>query len=370
VAIANPEGVRWQAYARALRDVWGDTVEVVVVPWRDVIAQGGCLDTFTAFDTPAIVRMESPGRDWGVAQQLLYTGDGNPAWLNYPYQKGRLVAPATFYVGFVRVLEGLERSFADRPHLHVTAQPRAIAHMFDKNASGRRMEAADVPIPETWTKPLTVAADLLAKCPWPTTYVKLNTGSSASAMGVVRQEPSLAMISSVIRLGDGFFSTRRLCRLTGEPLHQVLQFLLDQGVCVQRGIRMAQIDGCNFDVRMVVIYGQPAFAIFRLSHLPMTNLHLGGKRGDPTRCRAAIPPRLWLDGRDAALRAASCFDSAICGVDLLFEAGYQRCYVLEVNAFGDFFPNLVNEAGQGPHHVEIVQTARRLGFVPPEEAKN
>jgi glutathione synthase/RimK-type ligase-like ATP-grasp enzyme len=116
---------------------------------------------------------------------------------------------------------------------------------------------------------------------------------------------------------------------------------------------MAQIDGCNFDVRVIVIHGKPAFTVFRLSHLPMTNLHLGGHRGDVAGCRAAIPPRVWLDGLDACVEAAACFDSESVGVDLLFEAGYHRHYVLEVNAFGDFFPNLVDESGRSVHRVEL-----------------
>ena len=108
---------------------------------------------------------------------------------------------------------------------------------------------------------------------------------------------------------------------------------------------MAQIDGQNFDVRVVCVHGRPAASIFRLSPHPMTNLHLGGRRGDFDRCRAAIPTRDWLDALDHCADAAGCFDSAIAGVDLVFERGYRRHFVLEVNAFGDFFPGWTEPGG-------------------------
>src|SRR5262249_30692835 len=153
--------------------------------------------------------------------------------------------------------------------------------------------------------------------------VKLNTGSSASAIAVLRgcEGPPWAT-SSLIPYDGGFFSTRRLARLSGEHLDAVLTFLIEQDVCVQQGIRMAQIDGQNFDVRVVVVHGEVAFTIFRLSHNPMTNLHLGGQRGEVGRCRAAIPTRAWLDGLDHCIEAAKLYDAEMVGIDLLFESGY------------------------------------------------
>jgi glutathione synthase/RimK-type ligase-like ATP-grasp enzyme len=123
---------------------------------------------------------------------------------------------------------------------------------------------------------------------------------------------------------------------------------------------MAQADGQNFDIRVVTVYGKPAAVIFRLSPHPMTNLHLGGRRGDYERCRAAIPTRDWLDALDHCADAAACFDSAITGVDLLFERGFRRHYVLEVNAFGDFFPGWADARGRSVHALEIAATAERL----------
>src|SRR5262249_4601590 len=122
-----------------------------------------------------------------------------------------------------------------------------------------------------------------------------------------------------------------------------------------------QLDGQNSDLRVVCVYGAPVATIFRLSSHPMTNLHLGGRRGDYNHCRAAVPTRTWLDAIDHCAEAAACFDSAVAGVDVVFERGFARHFVLEVNAFGDFFPGWVDAAGRSIHAREIEATAARAG---------
>jgi hypothetical protein len=368
VVLANPDSLRWRAYEPELRAFWasrGATPDIVVVPWRDVVAAEGQLDALPAFDLPAIVRLESPGRDWEVSRMLLRLGSlvENEAtetdWLGLEYERGALVRPGLFYAGFGRILRGLHASFTARPHLRPTACPLQILEMFDKNASGARLAAAGVPMPPSLVAPANPAAllGLLRRDRYELAYVKLNTGSSASAIAVVRARDTPTATSSILVRRGAFYSTRRLVQHEGANLDLVLAFLIREGVCVQQGIRMAQMEGQNFDVRVVVIYGQPAFTIFRLSPNPMTNLHLGGQRGDPAACRAAIPPRAWLDGLDACVAAAAQFPQcAFVGVDLLFELGYRRHFVLEVNAFGDFFPNLTDEHGRGVHRVEIEAT--------------
>ncbi len=374
VAIANPAGKRWQAYAPQLEAFWaerGARPEVEVVPWSAVVPRDGDLDGLAAFDRPALVRLESPGRDWDVARLLLQAGEreegGDGArWAQLPYEKGRLVRPGLLYRGFRRVLRGLRRSFDRRPHLTPLSCPLAVAELFDKNATAARLEAAGVPCPPSLPAPNTPGEllDLLRESRFDPAYVKLNTGSSASGIAVVHTAGEAPWaISSVLRLRGGFFSTRLLRRYSGDDLRAVLGFLLAEGACVQRGVRMAQIDGQNFDVRVVVVHGRPAFSVFRLSPQPMTNLHLGGRRGDPARCRAAVPTRAWLDGLDHCVEAAAPYRCAAVGVDLLFESGYLRHFVLEVNAFGDFFPGLVDERGRGVHRAEIEATARAHGLL-------
>ena len=139
----------------------------------------------------------------------------------------------------------------------------------------------------------------------------------------------------------------------------MLDWIAAEGAIVQVGVPAARIGGRKFDVRVVCYYGKPVASLFRLSDGPITNLHLGGSRGDFAACKATIPPRDWLDGLDHASDAAEAFDSAVCGVDLIFEPGHRRHAVLEVNAFGDFFPGLTTGDGLPLRFAEIAETARR-----------
>ena len=375
VLIANPGTKRCETYRAELLAYWqarGVAVELEVVPWSDVIPRDGNLDDLPALDRPAIVRMESPGKDDTATRLLLEAGarddpsEPSRDWRALELPKGLLVRPRLLYRGFRRVLAGLRKSFDARPHLRPTACPLAIAEMFDKCATAEKVESAGVPVPEWWNVQLQNCHRLyeeVGDTHWPTAYLKLNTGSSATGIVVLHTEggpyPTFGM-TTLAEIDGRFYNSRLVRRAEGRDLDRAAQFVIDEEGIVQRGIPMGQIDGQNFDVRVVCVNAKPAAVIFRLSPHPMTNLHLGGRRGDYDRCRAAIPTRDWLDALDHCADAAACFDSAVAGVDLLFEPGYRRHHILEVNAFGDFFPGWTDARGRSVHALEIEATAARL----------
>lgn len=363
VLIANPGTKRCEAFCRAAV-AFG--IEPVVVPWADVIPADGCLDHLPMFDQPAIVRLESPGKDITVTRLLLTAGcradpsESTTDWGTVPLPKGLLLRPGLQYRGFVRVLEGLRRSFDIRPHLTLTACPLAVARMFDKNATLDTLIDAGLPVPDS------LAADALSPDPqelpeliqrhcWQPSYLKLNTGASATGIVVVNTNSTgyLTGVTTLLRRGELFFNTRVLRTVENRELIEAVAFLVREGITVQRGIPHAQLDGQNADLRVVCVGGKPVATIFRLSPHPITNLHLGGRRGDWHRCRQAIPTRHWLDALDSATAAAGCFDSLVAGVDVVFEPGFRRHFILEVNAFGDFFPGWTDSAGRSLHQIEL-----------------
>ena len=72
--LANADSKRWQAYAHDLTAFWQDRgirPEVHLIPWREIVPCLGHLDAMPLFDTPALVRLESPGRDFEVMKLLL-----------------------------------------------------------------------------------------------------------------------------------------------------------------------------------------------------------------------------------------------------------------------------------------------------------
>jgi len=84
----------------------------------------------------------------------------------------------------------------------------------------------------------------------------------------------------------------------------------------------------------------------RTSRTPITNLHLGGLRGDLGVVRARTT--LWDRVLDVAARTAACFPGSLTtGVDLMVGADLRSVAVAEVNAFGDLLPGLGDLAGNG-----------------------
>ena len=183
VLVANPGTKRCETYRAELNAYWqarGAAVELEVVPWAEVVPRDGNLDALPAFDKPAIVRMESPGKDDAVTRLLLEAGArDDPSepprdWRALELPKGLLVRPGLLYRGFRRVLVGLRKSFDARPHLALTACPLAIAEMFDKEATALKIRAAGVPIPETFLlRPRTLGAVHVAAIEfrWQTAYI-------------------------------------------------------------------------------------------------------------------------------------------------------------------------------------------------------
>src|SRR5262249_4580775 len=119
----------------------------------------------------------------------------------------------------------------------------AVAELFDKRATAARLIDAGLPCPlhgPPADDPETLLANL-RKEKWPTAYVKLNTGSSASGIAVVHalDEPPWA-ITSLIRIDGDYFNTRRLQHVRGPELDAALSFLLREDAVVQQGIPMAQ----------------------------------------------------------------------------------------------------------------------------------
>jgi glutathione synthase/RimK-type ligase-like ATP-grasp enzyme len=372
VIVANPDGKRWQAYQRDLLAFWrrrGREPHITLIPWREAVSRRGEIDTLLEDDLPSIFRLESPGRDQEVMRLLLEAGDESAtahAWRSIPIPKGVLLRPSLLHRGFCRVLQGIRATLDRHPKLQPLACPLAVAELFDKASTSQRLAEAGLPCPATLPAPSQVSQllDELRAHRLKTAYVKINTGSSATGIAVAHalDDPPWA-ITSMLRIGDHFYNTRKLQRISGRQLEEVLDFLIGEGAFVQEGISMAQMDGQNFDLRVVVIHGEPAFTIFRLSGLPMTNLHLGGRRGRWNECRAAIPTRAWLDALDHCVDAAKLYECASVGVDLVFERGYGRHFILEINAFGDFFPGMTNPDGRTVHETEITMTARKLGLL-------
>ena len=394
VCIADSQSKRWSAFDDSIEEyanATGDTIEIVLIQWIELIQSDGDLSIIESFDqdsfehSPAVVRIESPGKNHEVMLGLVKAGvresglGAESEWLEseYKYELGKIVEPRLVFLGLKRILSRLAKSAGSIDGLTLLADPNEIVSMFDKNETSQRLAASEVSTPEVFNisdwpndyqpaigdasaadsaagKSVLDLYDQLGERGFKTFFAKLAFGSASCGIVMGRVgTPENGVVSTMTQIDGRFYNTRKLQNVGANQVGHWLNFLIKQGVTIQKGISKSTIDGDNFDVRVIVIEGKVEFTIFRVSRHPVTGLHFGGYRGDWDRCRAAIPDRAWYDAMDSCQRAAELYNVPMVGVDLAFDRSYMNHFIIELNPFGDFFPVWTNKEGKSIHRVEI-----------------
>jgi glutathione synthase/RimK-type ligase-like ATP-grasp enzyme len=355
--IGNPQNRRVGMFQDALRSLGRDPAEVV--SWRELLTDVEVLRRIAPGER--FVRIDAAGEDAAVERLLLRrgfagAGDVSPAALEeLPARFGQILHPRQAHAGFLAVLDDLAACFAERPAWKVLNPPATIAELFDKRVTSRRFEALGVPVPERLeVDDLDALRAAMEARAWPSVYVKLSCGSSASCLAIyTRAEGREDVFTTIEQTPDAWFNSLRPRRVTHPArVAEILAFLLGEGAQVERAVAKARLAGRHFDTRVLVVAGEPAFTVVRTSRHPITNLHLGGTRGDPA-VLADAP------GREAALdscrRIGRHYAGALhVGVDLMYEPGLAAHRVLEANAFGDLLPGLRDENGHDVYQREIL----------------
>ncbi|MFJ5844745.1 STM4014 family protein [Streptomyces sp. NPDC092903] len=340
--VGNPGNRRVGLFQQAVRAAGLPPARVV--SWLDV------LDGAAVFLPGETVRVDSPGEDAEVERAL--RGVEDPT---------RVEGSSRWYARFTSAVREVARAVAGAGAV-LLDDPEDLAVLFDKRLCHGVLAAAGVPVPASPTSgpaaaPVRGWADvrgLMAERGMPRVFVKLAHGSSAS--GVLAVETAgpgrVRATTSVERDGSGrLHNSLRVRRLTTEgEVAAIVDALAPDGLHVERWLPKASQRGRAADLRVVVVDGRATHAVVRTSRSPMTNLHLGGARGDLDEARAAVAAAggSWRAALAVCERAGDAFPDTLCvGVDLLPSTGWRRFAVGEVNAFGDLLPRLTGLPGSG-----------------------
>ncbi|MES5819877.1 STM4014 family protein [Streptomyces sp. RG80] len=310
-----------------------------VVPWLDVLRARGA-----DFADDEFVRIDSPGEHPEVDRLLRGTLDPT-----------RVEGSGRWYAGFTTALRGL------RGGVRLT-DTDDLAVLFDKRACHGVLATAGVPVPASPTSGPNGATvggwddvrALMREHRMPRVFVKPAHGSSASGVlavetgggGRIRATTSVELAPNG-RLHNSL-KVRRYDR--EQDIAVIVDALAPDGLHLERWLPKASQQGRAADLRVVVVAGRATHAVVRTSRSPLTNLHLGGSRGDLDTARRAVEAAgaRWSDVLGVCERAAACFPRTLCvGVDLLPAVGWRRAFVGEVNAFGDLLPRLTGLPGSG-----------------------
>ncbi|MEU8592057.1 STM4014 family protein [Streptomyces sp. NPDC048664] len=335
--VGNPENRRTTMFAEAVMAA-GHTPPRVVA-WLDVLRGR------YAFTPGEVVRIDSPGENAEVDRLL--RGVDDPT---------RVEGTAVWHRRFTAAVREVTDA-AHRAGAVTCADPEDVAVMFDKRRCHARLTAAGVPVPRALAGPVDGWASLreqLSAARISRAFVKPAHGSSASGVvALALAGPGrVKATTSVETTPDGHLhNSLRVRAYTRESeVAALVDALAPDGIHVEWWVPKASLRGRSADLRVVVVAGRATHAVIRTSRHPMTNLHLGGARGDLDEAREAIRAAGgdFADVLDTAERAAACFPGTLCvGVDVLPSTGWRRFTVGEVNAFGDLLPRLTGLPGSG-----------------------
>ncbi len=382
VVVGNPESRRVALFQESLAA--RGLAPAVIVPYADLLAGRAALEPFVT--EAAILRIESPDRDFDVERALIAAGAGEndedaPARvgrigrdeaLRLDFDRGRILYPRQWYLGFRGLLRRIERQRACCPPHLVMNRTDDIAVMFDKPTCHALFEEHGVPCPPGLGTPRGYAdlCQRMDQAGMQRVFVKLAHGSSASGVVALETDGRRVQATTTVEAVDSerglrLYNTRAVRRLTDErQIAAVIDALCAERAHAERWVPKASLAGGPFDLRVVVIGGRAMHAVARVGHSPMTNLHLKSQRADPELVRSRMTPGAWDQFLHSCEQAAGVVpESLYTGVDVVISPGFRRHAVLEINAFGDLLPGILFK-GQDTYSAELAALGRTAGRDP------
>lgn len=325
-----------------------------VVSWVDFLNDFNALGALP--DEALLFRIDSLGENDAVERWLLNAGwprakEGpgrsiSPADLAaLPPSLGRIICPRQAHFGFELVLTKLQDILAAHPKWRCLNPPEDIRELFDKRVTSLHYEQLGIPVPDA-LRGITSIDELregMRSRGWTEVFIKMSAGSSASCLGVVRlhRGGQFTMHTTIEQASDGWFNTLKVRHVTNPRLvAELLEFLLNEGSQIERSIPKARLAEAYFDLRVLCIAHEPRFIVVRQNHHPITNLHLGGWRGELDELKKLVSPAAWEAAMNSCRAVAKCYQALHVGIDLMFEADFVGHRIIEANAFGDLLPRL------------------------------
>ncbi len=345
--IGNPENRRVKYFVDALQQLGQPDAQVI--SYIDLLSgrQKDIKDT-------SFLRIESPGENAEVERLLIARGAelvqsrraNRTHLLQLHEDHGRIRYLPEWIAGFCDLLDDVGKHFKRSTYYN---EPAAIKTMFDKNECHRIFQKEKITKPELLGKLANYQqlVELLHETGCRQVFIKPRCGSSASGVIALRWSPTRIQAYTTIdaRVMSGklalYNSLKILTYRTEEEIQKIINCLAAEDCIIERWIPKALFNGYAFDFRVLVVNGKATHIVPRLSKSPMTNLHLGNKRGELVQLKKHIGLESWEGILHIAEKATNAINGAFyTGVDVMLTKNFSKPYVLEINAFGDLLPHV------------------------------
>jgi hypothetical protein len=259
-------------------------------------------------------------------------------------------------------MQQIDEALKCYPQIELYSSPDEIPVMFDKRLTSQRLQAAGITTPPT-LRDVRCYDELKAKLQslgWNRVFVKLACSSSASGVvALLITQQHVRAVTPMEIVGSGlrtqFYNNLKIQVYHRESqVRRAIDFLLREGAHIERWLPKSVQLGRGFDLRMVTIAGKAAHVVMRTSAGPITNLHLGNKRGDIALLKRRMGRQKWEAVKRLVEQAAAAFSKSLyVGFDVLLQPGNRQPAILEANAFGDLLPGVLFR-GQNTYKSEVV----------------
>lgn len=328
--LGNPENRRVQDFCRAARSL--GLAEPFVLSYEALLSGDGW-EQLHRLDE---LRIESPGENAAVARSLIALG-GGPG--RVCLEHGEVAYLKEYHQGFLALLERVASL-----GIRCLNAPDEIGVMFDKWACHQRFSRARLARPPSRLAPLNFASLREQMTGSGRLFLKPLHGSSASGVCAIRWAGErVQMMAPLAMVNKRLINDRRVASFQRiEDIEAILERVLPQGMIAEHWVPKLCLEQGVVDLRVLVIAGEARHLVVRQSRHPMTNLHLGNRRGCPDELRGVLGEAGWEEALSLARDAARCFPRCLyAGVDILLDRR-GRALVGEINAFGDLLPGLVD----------------------------
>jgi hypothetical protein len=382
-----------------------------VLPYENLLQtwrRGGGLAELVKSSSPSpLIRLDAPGEDWEVERGLLHLGatdyevsdgkvrtDSEPsvkgskacvatdlpsslqkvkresfsaeAALILEQQWGRIYAPAQWFRGWKICLDRIAREArVVWPDVQFWNDPDEIGMMFDKRECQLHLMRHGISVPPILPSSEPIRSWEMLRAGMDASrmhrvFVKLACGSAASGVVAYQVNPRTGAEIAVTTVGmetsQGrtlFYNEGKLQKYTHpEEIRTLLDWLCAEGAQIERWMPKATLNQRAYDIRQLVAAGQAGHAVMRLSHTPITNLHLRNERMLPA--EAGLKESHLSMIQKAAQDTIRVFPKSwSAGIDVMLTSGMNpRAYVLDVNPFGDLLYRVKYE-GMSPYEWEM-----------------
>lgn len=189
-----------------------------------------------------------------------------------------------------------------------------------------------LPSPQSFDELRQLLADCGRGC-----FLKPRYGSGAGGIMAIRYQPNRNkwVVYTTLRQVDGVIhNTKRINRLSVEKeIIPLAEAVIQTEAILEEWIPKEQLQGENYDLRVVCRESEIDYIVVRCSKGSITNLHLNNKAHwwNELSLSEEVRQQIYFQCQEAV----QSLDLQYAGVDVLIERGTDIPYIIEVNGQGD-----------------------------------